>query len=101
MAIFGRMPTIWQWIFMIEQVEMTPDEALKLYRNGEPLYRAITLREVATFEADEHYASRGTKVVMFSLPATNPGHEHGGYSKEYHEEALAASREGKMTWKVL
>jgi len=80
---------------------MTPAEALEHQRKGGKLYEYISPRVTWTFDADAYYAQRGTKVVCFTIPATNPAHEHGGYSKEYHEEALAASRDGRIRWTVL
>ena len=64
------------------------------------LYEPITPQEVALLDVDEYFRKRGTKVVMFSIPATNPAHEH-SQSKESHKEALAESRAGRIKWKVL
>lgn len=79
---------------------MSPDEALEYKKQGGKLAEPVSQRELILFDVEQHFESRGTVIVMTSIPATNPAHEH-GHSDQFHKEAIAASQAGRIVRKVL
>jgi hypothetical protein len=79
---------------------MTPEEALEHKRQGGKLNEPISPRDLILFDVDHHFQSRGTVIVMTTIPATNPGQEHGTSNTAY-QEALANSRTGRIIQKVI